>query len=771
MLKHSLIALTILTIFATLHAQPDTISLDDVTIAVTPFEQRLSETTGSLSILPTDRTEATHTINLSDQLNTAPGVFMSSGTHTTNRLTIRGIGSRTPYSTNRIRAYIEEIPLTNGDGVSAIEDMDLAGLSRMEILKGPASAMYGSGLGGVVKLRALYPTQNGPSMHLSSSAGSFNTWKNAVRLGWKQNHTAITAGYTRSSSDGYRENNSYTRDHLFLHGTTGSHKNRITFHLLTTRLDAQIPSSLNETTFLENPESAAANWLAIEGFKAYTKITGGASWQHTFSENWHNKLVVFSAWSDPYESRPFNILDEGATTGGLRNYLRYEKNNLRLQAGFELFHEAFNWKIIETLSGEEGDLQLHNSETRRYGNLFTHARWSPANKLNIEGGLNLNLLEYRLNTLFHIDDTDQSGSYSYDPVLSPRLGLNYNVTREHFIHATAGHGFSAPSLEETLLPGGLVNPDLKPETGWNLDAGLRGWSAGKRWYYDITAYTIRIRNMLVTKRVTEEIFSGINAGSARLSGIEIFNRIDLSNAAAPWENTLYTSIYLNSNRFTEFVDDGNDFSGNALPGIPAQMVHARFQTAWHQTFDMMAELRYSGKQLLNDANTAAYDGHLTANVRVSYNLKLRARTGKGAGIGNRTGVGNGNVTGTEVGTGIGTGSGTGSGAGTGIGSGAGTGIGSGTGTGIGSGTGTAAGTSTRSAGSNPPMAQSAASMSQSAAPGNTPSLRITAGINNLFDTRYASMILVNAPSFGSNAPRYYYPGAPRNYFISLGIDL
>jgi len=681
MLKYFLIAIPILILSKILTAQPDTINLDDVTIAVTPFEQRLSETTGSLSILPTDATEAVHTINLADQLNTAPGVFMSSGTHTTNRLTIRGIGSRTPYSTNRIRAYIEEIPLTNGDGISSIEDMDLAGLSRMEILKGPASAMYGSGLGGVVKLRAGYPTQTGFSMNLSSSAGSFNTWKHAVRLGWKQDHTSVTAGYTRSSSDGYRENNRYTRNHLFLHGTTGSHNNRITFHLLATGLDALIPSSLNETDFLENPESAAANWLAIEGFKAYTKITGGATWQHSFNNHWHNKLVVFSAWSDPYESRPFNILDEGSVMGGLRNFIRYEKNDLRLQTGFELFHEAFNWKIIETLSGEEGDLQLHNSETRRYGNLFTHASWSPVAKVNIEAGLNFNLLEYSVSTLYQIDNTDQSGSYSYNPVLSPRLGLNYNLTRDHFIHASAGHGFSAPSLEESLLPGGLVNSDLKPETGWNLDAGLRGWSTCKRWYYDITAYTIHIRNMLVTKRVTEEIFSGINAGSARLSGVEIFNRIDLSTAVNPWKNSLLTSIYLNSNRFTEFVDDGNDYSGNALPGIPAQMIHTRFQSVWQQTFDMIAELRYAGKQLLNDANTAAYDGHLTANLRVSYKIPL--------------------------------------------------------------------GTT----------------------PSNLLTLRVTAGINNLFDTHYASMVLVNAPSFGSNAPRYYYPGAPRNFFISLGIDL
>ena len=48
-------------------------------------------------------------------------------------------------------------------------------------------------------------------------------------------------------------------------------------------------------------------------------------------------------------------------------------------------------------------------------------------------------------------------------------------------------------------------------------------------------------------------------------------------------------------------------------------------------------------------------------------------------------------------------------------------------------------------------------------------LGIQFGINNVFDTRYASMYLINAASFGNNPPRYYYPGLPRNVFLSLNV--
>ena len=678
-MRHLFFSLLFIVSFLYTRAQPDTLHLDDVTISVTPFEQRLSETTGSLSIIQPLTEDALSTINIADELNTAPGVFMANGTYTTNRITIRGIGSRTPYSSNRIRAYFEEIPLTNGDGISTIEDIDMLGISRVEILKGPASAMYGSGLGGVVKMKALLPVENGFSYKLSALAGNFNTQKYGLHTGWKKDHTSISLGVARSSSDGFRENNRYRRNNIYLHGNTGNNKNTVTFHFLLTDLFAEIPSSLNATDFTENPEKAAGNWLAIGGYETYTKITGGAGWKHKINDRWENHVTVFSAWQDPYESRPFNILDDASFTLGLREYVQFRNNSLKIQAGIELFNENCRWKIIETLSGTPGDLQLHNTEDRRYGNLFGHARWTPAPGLNIEAGINFNFLEYRLETIYHIDDVDQSGNYSYQPVVSPRFGLNYNISGDHFLHASAGHGFSAPSLEETLLPEGLVNPDLLPETGWNTDLGVRGWTLNDRWHYDVALYAIFIENMLVTERITEEIFTGINAGSARLAGIEIFNRFDLTPAGqqSRWDHTLTTSVYLNSNKFTSFIDDGTDYSGNALPGIPAQVIHARLVSAFRNNLNIVLESNYSGSQYMNDANTEVYDGHLLANARVSYRI----------------------------------------------------------------------------------------------IPERLPfSIRLNSGVNNLFNTSYASMILVNAPSFGGAPPRYYYPGMPRHAFVGISLE-
>lgn len=679
-MKHLVLLCLLLTAVLQLQAQPDTINLQDVTISVTPFEQRLSKATGSLSILQPLPGDATLTFNIADEINTAPGVFMASGTHTTNRLTIRGIGSRTPYNSNRIRAYFEEIPLTNGDGVSTIEDIDMLGISRVEILKGPASAMYGSGLGGVVRLKAMLPAENGFTATITGGTGSYHKQKYGIHAGWKKNTTSLTLGLARSASDGFRENNRYERNNMFLHGKTGAPGNQLTFNLLVTDLFAQIPSSLNAEDFSSAPWKAASNWLAIEGFEEYTRITAGAGWKYIVNDKWENHVTLFTAWQDPYESRPFNILDDQSFFAGIRESLQYHAGELNIQAGFELFSEFYEWEIVETFSGTPGALQLQNTEVRRYGNLFGHAAWSPVEKLNVEAGLNFNLLEYRLQTKFHIDGTDQSGQYSYRPVLSPRLGINYHLTGDHFLHVSAGHGFSAPSLEETLLPEGLVNPDLLPETGWNTDIGIRGWTPSDRWFYDLAVYSIFLQNMLVTERTAEEVFTGINAGNARLTGVELFSRFDLSPVpgSSPWEYLLTTSVSLNSNRFTSFIDDGTDRSGNVLPGIPAQVIHARLRTTFREMLGLTVESLYSGRQFLDDANSLSYDGHIITHARAAWTLR----------------------------------------------------------------------------------------------PDNLPfSIQINMGVNNLFNTSYASMILINAPSFGGAAPRHYYPGMPRNFFAGVRLNM
>ena len=122
-------------------------NLNEVQILSTNFQSRLKKEASAISIITKKEIQSNNTINISPIVNSVPGVLMYSGTLNTNRITIRGIGSRNLFGTSKIRAYYQDIPLTNGSGESSIEDVELSALGRIEILKGPSSSIYGAGLG------------------------------------------------------------------------------------------------------------------------------------------------------------------------------------------------------------------------------------------------------------------------------------------------------------------------------------------------------------------------------------------------------------------------------------------------------------------------------------------------------------------------------------------------------------------------------------------------------------------------------------------------
>jgi len=87
-------------------------------------------------------------------LNTVPGVYMQSGSPNTKRLTIRGNGNRSSFASSGVKIYLDNIPLHDGQGESAIEDFGTHLISKAQVIKGPTGPSYGSGLSGAVVLNS-----------------------------------------------------------------------------------------------------------------------------------------------------------------------------------------------------------------------------------------------------------------------------------------------------------------------------------------------------------------------------------------------------------------------------------------------------------------------------------------------------------------------------------------------------------------------------------------------------------------------------------------
>lgn len=598
-------------------SQSDSIRiLDAVRVESYQISGSLRSIPGSLSVLTGEAIGQTDGTNMAGTLNTLPGVTMQTGSFTTNRIVIRGMGSRTPYNTNRIRTYLNDIPLTSSEGISSPEEIDLQSLGRIEIVKGPSSALYGSGLGGSINL--LTPVTLLRNLRAGIQYGSYNTVQAGItgNLITDQSDFFGHIGYLHS--DGYRENSRYDRVSLLSAAGWKFAGWTVNYSLLLMGVRAGIPSSLGATMFENDPQSAAPAWKSIEGYKRYGKGMAGITLAKSFKDRFTNKLILFGRGIDSYEKRPFNNLDDRSLGAGLRNKLSYHGEKTDWLLGVEWIYEQYYWKL-----DLDGSLLNENRENRSQLNVFAMGYYRPSRKLNISVAGAINRITYSLTDLY-ADNGDQSDTRSFPVIFSPRVGFNYAPFTNWAIYGSAGHGFSMPSPEETLLPAGDVNQDIKPEQGFQFEIGTRLSLLDRDLEFDGTLYWIELKDLLVTKRITEDIFTGLNAGQTRHLGMELqLYSCIISMTDFPGKIHTAFSYTLTMNRFIEFTDDTSTYDGNLLPGIPDQTLY--FQLTWEPAkwMEFSFDLRYTGNQYLKDDNSLEYPGYLISNLKMTANLPVK----------------------------------------------------------------------------------------------------------------------------------------------------
>ena len=192
---------------------PSDIILSEVIVTTDIFENKKKDFAGSVSEIKPKVLDQANGLYLQPVLNSVPGVYMQSGALNTNRITIRGIGSRSPFATNKIKAYIDDIPLSTGEGETTLEDIDFSTLDGIEVYRGPASTMYGAGLGGAIHMISKKIARTNAGC-LDFSVGSFGLRKVNISAQVGNENSGLSLFYQDVSSDGYRQNNEYNRQSL-----------------------------------------------------------------------------------------------------------------------------------------------------------------------------------------------------------------------------------------------------------------------------------------------------------------------------------------------------------------------------------------------------------------------------------------------------------------------------------------------------------------------------------------------------------------------------
>jgi len=613
----------------------DTVSatpLNDIYISSFHINDSLLNAPAAIGILSKSDLTRNNNSDISTSVNSIPGVFMQSANFTTNRISIRGIGARTPYGTNKIRAFYGNIPLTSGDSETTIDDIDVVNIDQVEIIKGPLSSVYGAGLGGAILISPRLSENIGQRAGFNTNHGSYGLMKNSFSYHWNEKTTSLNFNYHKLESDGWRENSSYNREGVTLAGELLRKANsKLTYFSNYTWLKTFIPSSIDKNTFNENPKAAAATWKASKGYKEYRSVLNGVGYDFKISREIKNATSVFINYKDNYETRPFDVLHQYTFAYGARTQFSGKLNMAKIPThfivGMEYFADNYHGRNLEnryqqnnSLGSLEGDLLNAATQQREFYNAFAQMRVQIFKKMEIQGGLNLNKTRFNLKNTFPTA-SNISENYTYDPIWSPQLSLLYKPGKLQAIYASASRGYSLPSVDETLTASGNINANIKPESGYNYEIGGKFYFFSKTLFTEIALYRMEINDLLVARRIGDDQYVGINAGETLHQGIEAsINHLWSVNSV--FSINSYVSASVGKYQFNEFNDNGNDFSGNKLTGVPANKANAGLTFNSNFGWYLSSDFLFVDHIPLNDANTAYADAYKIVNLKTGYRFEI-----------------------------------------------------------------------------------------------------------------------------------------------------
>jgi iron complex outermembrane receptor protein len=656
--RRSLVAWCLASTFAAASAQPVAPVADNervlapVVVTATRSERLQLDVPASVDLIDADTIrDAQLRVNLSESLVRVPGIVVLNRQNYAQdlQISIRGFGSRASFGVRGVRLYVDGVPATFPDGQGQVSHFPLNLAERIEVLRGPFSALYGNSSGGVIALTTELKPQE-PRFELSAAGGSDATWRAGftARGGVDPYAFALDAG--RFETDGARGHSAAQRDSLslrvaFLDSPLG--RVRLSLNALAMP-DSQDPLGLTRAQWQADPAQASPVALQFNTRKTTRQNTAGGEIQSALSTRstfttavWLGDRTVTQYQAIPVatqlasENHPGGVIDFDRTFGGADLRLATEWGALTTTVGLttERLDEDRRGFNNFTGSGPAQRLGVQGDPRRDEVNRITsfdpyaQVEARVGERWRLHGGLRSTDLRFRSDDRFiQGANRDDSGRTRYRG-LSPTAGVVFRPSATTSVYASYGRGFETPTLNELAYrPDGSAgfNTDLRAARSNNLELGAKAaWS------------TLRAQVAVFGVRTNDDIVVRSNAGGRASFGNAARTSRDGVELSVAWTPSAQWSLTVAATalraRFDEsFLTCGAPpctvptlpvAQGNRLPGVPEQTL---FTQLTHRVagFDLSLEGRLQASLFVDDRNTDRAPGYGLLGVSVARHLDL-----------------------------------------------------------------------------------------------------------------------------------------------------
>jgi iron complex outermembrane receptor protein len=602
---------------------PVVFNLSAVTVSAFETERPLLEQSAAISVVSERDFNRFNEISPVNAFNQKAGVRIEERAPASYRVSIRGSSIRSPFGVRNVKVYWNEVPFTSPDGTTALNLLDLSNIKTAEVVKGPSGSIYGAGNGGAISFFSR-PDLTGNRLSTEYLAGDFGLSRFRLGLSQQVGEGGVEASFVSQKSDGYRAHSAVDRQ-VFQLGSffTISEKQEIRTQILISDLDYQIPGALNADQVAADPTQARPGSVNQNSSISQKSVLLSLGHLYRFSDKTSNNTTLYLNTND-FEN-PF-ILDYKKELGfgyGLRTKFTQDGEiagkKLRLIAGGEYQNGLTDAQNFGNRAGVADTVRFADKLRAYQGFLFQQAEVNFTEKLLFTLGLSENFSGYEIDR-----QIDASGgptglqSRKFDPIVVPRVALNYRMNGFSSVYGSISSGFSPPTIDEVRTNEGSLNLDLEAERGVNYELGYR---LGKeKFNFELIAYYLKLDETITTFTNENGVVLFRNAGSTDQKGIEAsLDYAILRNSDGFIKDfsigTAYTGQFF---KFDNYAKQDNDFSGNDLTGVPPHNLVSRIDLRTSIGFYLNLTHQFTDEIPLNDANTVFQDSYNLVNLRFGF---------------------------------------------------------------------------------------------------------------------------------------------------------
>jgi iron complex outermembrane receptor protein len=633
------------------HATPTV--LQPVVVTATRTEAAPFELPASIDRIDGEALRAGHAqVNVSEGLATVPGLLARDRQNYAQdvQISVRGFGARSSFGIRGVRVYVDDIPATLPDGQGQISHVELGTVGRIEVLRGPFSALYGNSSGGVISLYSEDPSTP-PRADFGVALGSDGLRRVAASSSGREGPFAYTLGASRFETDGYRAHSQAERrlGNARLSWRLGD-ATRLTLVANSVALpQARDPLGLTRAQWQADPRGVDPSALSFNTRKTMDQTQAGLVLEHGIDAANQLHLMVYQGHrnTEQFQSIPVATQASPLHPGGVIALARdYQGVDARwrwqgvlaggrasLVAGMAADtlseHRLGYQNFIGSQLGVEG--QLRRNEVNRVGNVdpYLQAQWQPTPAWLLSAGLRRSRVSFA-STDAYITKTnpDDSGSAHYAATL-PVLGASYALHERLRVYATAGRGFETPTLNELAYrASGLtgMNFGLQAALSHSVEAGLkaRPWDGAE---LTLAAFRTGTEHEIVTQTNLGGRATYQNAGATRRQGLEASGAWQLTPAlqaqlAATWLDARYVDGFLTCTATPCASANQAVAAGNRIPGIARSALAGSLVWQPASGWRTGLEWRALSKVYVNDLNSDAAAGHGLMAAHLGYQASL-----------------------------------------------------------------------------------------------------------------------------------------------------